>query len=86
MQAAFIAGLRLWATNPGMLNHFLTFGVIKLANTKLISNLFVQLSTGDKQWNEGKKNSIDFVIKLNKDDWMFERSVTTRDQHKSFKL
>ena len=33
-----------------------------------------------------EKNSIDFVIKLKEDDWLFERSITTCDQPKSFKL
>ena len=42
--------------------------------------------SGDKRRNKGKKNLIDFKIKLNEDDWMFNRSVTTRDQRKSFKL
>ena len=28
----------------------------------------------------------DFVIKLDEDVWMFEKSVTTRDQRKSFRL
>ena len=32
------------------------------------------------------KNSIGFVIQLNKDDWMCEKSVTTHDQCKSFKF
>ena len=57
-----------------------------IANKKLISKLFVQHSSGDKCWNEGKKNSIDFVTKQDKDDWLFERSVTTCDQCKGFKL
>ena len=55
-------------------------------NKKLISKFFVRYSSGDKRRNEGKKNSINFVIKLHKDDWLHERSVTTRDQRKSFKL
>ena len=59
---------------------------LKVANKKLISKLFVRHSSGDIRRNEVKKNSIDFVIKLNKNDWMFEKSVTTRDQRKSFKL
>ena len=58
----------------------------KIANKKLIIKLFVQHSSGDKRQNKGKKNSIDFVINPNEDDWMFEKSVTTRDQHKSFRL
>ena len=56
---------------------------MKIANKKLISKLFVRHSSGDKRRNDGKKNSIDFVIKLNENDYMFERNVTTRDQCKS---
>ena len=56
---------------------------MKIANKKLISKLFVRHSSGDKRRNDGKKNSIDFVIKLNEDDYMFERNVTIRDQCKS---
>ena len=59
---------------------------VLVAKKKLISKLFVRHSSGDKRWNEGKKNFIDFVIKLNKDDRLYKRSVTTRDQRKSFKL
>ena len=40
----------------------------KAANKKLISKLFVRHSSGDKPWNKGKKNLIDFVIKWNEDD------------------
>ena len=50
-----------------------------IANKKLISKLFVRCLSGDKRRNEGKKILVGFVIKLNKDDWMFEKSVTTRD-------
>ena len=39
-----------------------------IANKKLISKLFIGHSSGDKRRNEGKKNSINFVIKLNDDD------------------
>ena len=39
-----------------------------MANKKFISKLFVRHSLEDKCWNEGKKNSIDFVIKLNEYD------------------
>ena len=41
---------------------------VLVAKKKLISKLFVRHSSGDKRWNEGKKNFINFVIKLNKDD------------------
>ena len=58
---------------------FLNTNFFKIANKKLISKLFVRHSSGDKRRNERKKNLIDFVIKLNEDDWMFERSVTTRN-------
>ena len=33
-----------------------------------------------------EKNSIDCLIKLDEDDWMFEKCVKTRDQRKIFKL
>ena len=58
---------------------------MKIANKKLISKLFFQHLSGDKHWNEGNKNSNNFAIKLNEDDWIFERSVTRCDQCKSFK-
>ena len=48
--------------------------------------LFVRYSSGDKCGNEGKRSSIDFLIKLNEDDWMFEKGVKTRDQRKIFIL
>ena len=59
---------------------------LKIADKKLISKLFVRHSSGDKRRNEGKKSSIDFFIKLNEDDWMFEKDVKTGDQGKIFKL
>ena len=54
-------------------------GHLTWSNKKLIYKLFVQHSSGDKCWNEAKKSSIDFVIKHNEDDWMFERSITTHN-------
>ena len=62
-----------------------TYSDKKFTNKKLISKLFVRHSSGDKHWNKGKKKLFDFVIKLNEDDWVFEKSVTTCDQRKSFK-
>ena len=59
---------------------------LKIANKKLISKLLVRNSSGDERRNEEKKNLIEFAIKLDKDDWLYERSVTTRDQRRSFKL
>ena len=67
------------------LNKWFIVQNLKIAKKKLISKLFVRHSSGDKRRNEGK-NSIDFLVKLNEDDWVFEKSVTTRDQRKSFKL
>ena len=55
--------------------------VFKLASLRFLSNTYQEINVGMKE-----KNSINFVIKLNEDDWMFERSVTTRDKRKSFKL
>ena len=54
--------------------YHLTRMFLKIANKKLISKLFVRHSSGDKRWNKGNKNSIDFVIKLNENDWMFEKA------------
>ena len=68
------------------LNKKLVVENLKIANKKLISKLFVQNSSGDERRNEEKKNLIEFAIKLDKDDWLYERSVTTRDQRRSFKL
>ena len=51
--------------------------------TRLLA--FVLHSSGDKRRNEPKKNSIDFLIKLNEDDWMFEKDQPC-DQRKIFKL
>ena len=42
-----------------------------LVNKKFISKFFVQHLSGDKHQNK---------------DWMFEESITTDDQRKSFKL
>ena len=39
-----------------------------------------------KSRNEAKKNSIEFFIKLNEDDWMSEKGVKARNQCKIFKL
>ena len=66
--------------------HWYILGNYTIVNKKLICKLFVRNSSGDKCRNEGKKNPIDFVIKLDDDNWMFEKSVTTRDQCKSLKL
>ena len=44
--------------------------VEKLINKKLTSKLFARHSSGNKRRNKGKKILIDFVIKLNEDDWM----------------
>ena len=59
---------------------------LKIVNKKIISKLFVRHSSGDERRNKGKKILIYFVIKLNEDDWMFQKHITTRDQRKSFKL
>ena len=54
--------------------------VLLIAKKKLISKRFIRHSSGNKCWNEGKKNSIDVLKNLNEGDLMFERSVTIRDQ------
>ena len=48
--------------------------------------LFVRHLSGDKRRNKGRKNSIYFLIKLNEDDWVFEKGVKTPNQRKTFKL
>ena len=48
--------------------------------------LFVRHLSEDKCRNEGKKNLIDFQIKLNEDDCMFKKGVKTRNQRKIFQL
>ena len=55
-----------------------------LTNKKLTSKLFVRHSSGDKRRKERKKILIDFVIKLNENDGLFKKGVTTCDQRKSF--
>ena len=57
---------------------------IEKVRKKLISTLFVRHSSGDKRRNEGKKNLINTLIKLNEDYWMFEKDVRTRNQRKIF--
>ena len=42
---------------------------LKIFNKNLISKLFVRHFSGNKRQNEEKKNSIDFLIKLNKVDF-----------------
>ena len=51
-------------------NHLTIFDcklIDAIASKKLISKLFVRHLSRDKHWNEGKKNLIDCLIKLNKD-------------------
>ena len=57
----------------------------RIYSKKLISKLFVRHSSRDKRQNEGKKLNC-FLIKLNEDDWMFEKGVKTRDQRIILKL
>ena len=64
-----------------VLNKWFVVQNLKIANKKLISKLFVQHLSGDKRQNKEKRNSIDCQIKLNKDDWMFEKGkcIITQD-------
>ena len=53
----------------------------KIANKRLSPSFLSNTRQGDKRWNE-EKNSIDCQIKLNEDEWTFEKGVKTRDQRK----
>ena len=59
---------------------------IKWPTKNSSSKLFVRHSSGYERRNERKKNLIDLLIKMNEDDWMFEKGVKTRDQRKIFEI
>ena len=50
-----------------------------MARKKLISKLFVR-HFQEINSERRKKSSIDCLIKLNEDDWMFEKGVKPRNQ------
>ena len=56
-----------------------------LLSAKNTSLTFFQPSSRDKRRNEGK-NSINCLIQLNENEWMFEKGVKTRNQRTIFKL
>ena len=57
-----------------------TVPLTKNSSLRFLSNTRQEINVGMKE------RKIDFVRKQNEDNWIFQRSVTTRDYHKSFKL